>query len=217
LAEDRAIRFQVILAIDEMARRFPDLRVDREIIASAIMSDALLYFRRLVIFSALFGQLDKTAVPEQSLLYHALTDSMGRVKERIMWLLSLIYPREDIRHAWAGLGGADPIQRAHGIELLDNLLTGNVKRYVFPLFSDQPADERLRVALNLIGLDSISRDAAIKALLEQEDRWLKAGAIWEIGQRGLGDFRPEVLKYIGADDALLRETANRVMEGRESA
>lgn len=217
LEEDRLIRYQVILAIDEMARRFPDLRVDREIIESAIMSDALLYFRRLVIFSALFGPPDKTAVPEQSLLYHALTDSMRRVKERVMWLLSLIYPREDIRHARAGLGAADPIARAHGIELLDNLLTGNVKHYVFPLFSDQPVNERLRAALNFIGRESMTRDAAIKALLEQDDRWLKAGTIWEIGQRGLLDFRAEVLKYVGADDALLREAANRVIEGSKSA
>ena len=134
-----------------------------------------------------------------------------------MWLLSLIYPREDIRHARAGLAAADPIARAHGNELLDNLLTGNVKHYVFPLFSDLPANERLRVALNLVGLESIGHEAAIKALLEQDDRWLKAGAIWEIGQRGLQDFRAEVLQYIGADDALLREAANRVIEGSKSA
>jgi hypothetical protein len=217
LEEDRLIRYQVILAIEEMARRFPDLSVDREIIESAIMSDALLYFRRLVIFSSLFDLPENTAASEHSLLYYALTDSMNRVKERVMWMLSLIYPREDIRHAQAGLDAADPIARAHGIELLDTLLTGNVKHYVFPLFSDQAANERLRVAFNLVGLESISHDAAIQALLEQDDRWLKAGAIWEIGQRGLLDFYTEVSKYIGADDVLLREAAHRVIEGSKSA
>ncbi|HLN86202.1 MAG TPA: Npt1/Npt2 family nucleotide transporter [Candidatus Limnocylindrales bacterium] len=213
LEEDRAIRFQVILAIDEMARRFSDLRVDRDIIESALMSDALLYFRRLVIFSALFGQPEKASDHGESLLYHALNDSMKRVMERMMWLLSLIYPGKDIRNAWAGLVSNDPVSRAYGIELLDNLLTGNVKNYVFPLFNDAQPDQRLRAALNFLGHDFIDRDAAIRALFQQDDRWLKAGAIWEIGQRRLQDFRGDVIRLAGSNDALLRETANLVLEG----
>ncbi len=216
LEEDRALRFQVILAIEEMARRFPHLSVDREIIESAIMSDALLYFRRLVIFAALFGAPDDASNLNSSLLYHALLDSMKRVKERIMWLLSLIYPREDIRHAWAGLTSSDPVARAHGIELLDNLLAGNVKHHVFPLVGDQTPSERLRAALNFLGLESISTDGALKALLDQDDRWLKAAALWEIGARRLDDFRGAVVKFAGCDDALLRETANRILNGRDS-
>jgi hypothetical protein len=152
---------------------------------------------------------------DASLLYHALLDSMKRVKERIMWLLSLIYPREDIRHAWAGLTSSDPVARAHGIELFDNLLAGNVKHHVFPLFSDQTASERLRTALNFLGLESIAPDAAFKALLEQDDRWLKAAALWEIGARSLDDFRGAVLKFAAGDDALLRETANRILNARD--
>jgi len=212
LEEDRAIRFQVIVAIEEMARRFPHLRPDREIIESAIMSDALLYLQRWVIFSALFVAPATAATLDRSLLYHALTDSMNRVKERILLLLSLIYPREDIRHAWAGLRSVDPVARAHAIELLDNLLTGNVKRYVFPLFSDRPQDERLGAALDHLSLESMSPDAAIRALLDQEDRWLKAGAIWEIGQRGWLHLRPAILKYAASDDAVLRETVHQVIE-----
>ena len=216
LEEDRAIRFQVILAIEEMARRFTRLRLDRDIIESAIMSDALLYYRRLVIFSALFGESEKASNNHESLLYHALTDSMERVTERITWLLSLIYPREDIRHAWAGLVSNDPVARAHAIELLDNLLTGNVRNYVFPIFCDGQPDQRQRTALNFLGLDSITSDAAINALLEQDDRWLKAAAIWEIGQRRLGDFHGEVSKLVASSDALLYETANLVLKRSKS-
>ena len=50
LEEDRSIRFKVILALEEMARRFTDLKVDREMIESAIISDVMLYFRRFAIF-----------------------------------------------------------------------------------------------------------------------------------------------------------------------
>ena len=115
LEEDRSIRFKVILALDEMARRFADLKVDREIIESAIMSDALLYFRRFVIFSALYNDRETPARYQNSLLYHALSESMERVNERVVWLLSLIYPARDIRRAWSGLNSADPRQRAHAL------------------------------------------------------------------------------------------------------
>ena len=217
LEEDRGIRFQVIRAIEEMARRFADLRLDREIVESAIMSDALLYSRRFVIFTALFGQGEKTTDPPESLLYYALTDSMARVTERIMWLSSLVYPRNDIRRAWAGLSSNDPVARAHGIELLDNLLTGNVRNYVFPIFQDGQPDQRLRTAMSLLGLDSLESDDAIRALLEQDDRWLRAAVIWEIGQRELHEFRGDLLKLADSSDALLRETANLVLERGGSA
>ena len=63
LDEDRAIRFEVILALKEMARRFDDLKIDRQIIESAIMSDAQLYFRRFVICFALFNDRKKSSQP----------------------------------------------------------------------------------------------------------------------------------------------------------
>ena len=97
LEEDRSIRFQVILALEEMARRFTDLKVDREIIESAIISDVMLYSRRFAIFFRSFWHGQETVVGPASLLRQALTDSMERVRERVIWLLSLIYPAKDIR------------------------------------------------------------------------------------------------------------------------
>jgi ATP/ADP translocase len=213
LDEDRLIRFEVILVLKEMARRFADLKVDRQIIESAIMSDAQLYFRRFVICFALFNDQEKSLRHQDSLLHHALTESMERVKERVMWLLSLIYPGTDIRPAWSGLNSPDPLQRAHATEFLDNLLTGHLKNYVFPLYSDGLPDQRLRVALNSLGIDFIDADSALRALLAQDDRWLKAATVWEIGQRKLLGYRDVLAKLADADDAVLSETANIVLQG----
>ena len=68
---------------------------------SAIVSDVMLYSRRFAIFYVLFTNGEKPAFDRGSLLRQALTDSMERVKERVMWLLSLIYPAKDIRRSWA--------------------------------------------------------------------------------------------------------------------
>jgi hypothetical protein len=212
LEEDRAIRFKVILAIEEMSRRFPDLRADREIVESAIMSDALLYCRRFVAFTALFRQQEHFSDHEESLLYFALTDGMERVKERVMWLLSLIHPARDIRRAWSGLSAEDPVQRAHAVEFLDNLIGGAIKRYAFVLYSDSTEDERARTALGLLGIDPMDRESALRALLEQDDQWLKTAAIWEIGLRKLGRFSEDIKKFIDSGDDLLNETARAVIK-----
>lgn len=213
LDEDRSIRFKVILAIVEMAQRFTDLKVDRQIIESAVMSDALLYAQRFTAFWALFGQSGKTSGHGQSLLYFALTDSMERVKERVMWLLALLYPARDIRRAWLALNSPDPLQRAHATEFLDNLLRGELKGYVFPLYSDVEPDQRLRMALVSLGIDFIDTDSALRMLLAQDDRWLKAATVWELGIRKHFGFGDVISQLVDSEDAVLRETASKVMQG----
>jgi AAA family ATP:ADP antiporter len=211
IEEDRSIRFQAILAVEEMARHFSDLKVDREIIESAIMSDALLYYRRFVIFIALFGHQEKSLGHGESLLYFALTDSMDRVKERMMWLLSLIYSSQDIRRFWAGLNSGEANKQADAIEFLDNLLTGEIKSYVFPLFSDAPQGQRFRASLGFFGMGTIDTESALRALLEQDDMWLRVATVWEIGIRGLTGFRDKIAQLLNSESIVMREAAEKVI------
>jgi AAA family ATP:ADP antiporter len=211
LEEDRTIRFKVILGLEEMARRYGGLRIDREIIESAIISDALLYSQRFAFFSALFADGELAPVENSSLLRHALTDSMQRVKERVMWLLSLIYPAKDMRRFWAGWHSRAPNKRAHAVEFLDNLLTGEIKRYVFPLFSDAPQAKRFRASLDLLGIHAIDTEAALRELLEQGDIWLRAATVWEIGIRGLTGFRDKIAELLKSENVVLREAAEVVI------
>jgi AAA family ATP:ADP antiporter len=213
LEEDHSIRFEVILALEEMSRRFADLKVDREIIESAIMSDALLYYRRFVMFIALFGRQEESLGHGPSVLSFALTDSMERVKERMMWLLSLIYPRYDIRRFWAGLNSGEPNKQADAIEFLDNLLSGEIKEYVFPIFSDAPQAQRFKAALSFLDVTTMDTQSALYALLEQDDIWLRAATVWEIGIRRLTGFRDQIAEFLDSDNVILRETANKVMHG----
>jgi ATP:ADP antiporter, AAA family len=211
LEEDRSIRFNVILALEEMARRFVGLTVDREVIEDAIISDVMLYAQRFIIFFTLFDLREKP-LPDGSLLRHALTDSMDRVKERALWLLSLVYPSEDIRRARAALSSEDPTERARAIELLDNLLTGDIKRYVFPLFSDDEHDQRFRAFLDFLQIDVMDAESALRTLLEQSDVWLAAATVWEIGLRKLKGFRDKVAELLNSENVVLREAAGIVIQ-----
>jgi hypothetical protein len=163
-----------------------------------------------VVFHALYGGGKEVSEQRESLLYFALTDSMERIKERVVWLLALLYPAKDMRRAWAGLTSTDRNQRAYAVEFLDNLLVGNMKKYAFALYSDDRSEERLRRAADLADAGSMDAQAALAALLNQDDVWLKVSAIWEVGRRGLASFRDRIAEMASSPDLLLSETARAV-------
>jgi ATP:ADP antiporter, AAA family len=209
--EDGSLRYRIIIGLGEMARRLPSLRIDRHVIEIAIVAEASRYHRRFSTFFGLFGDDNDASINDGWLLHQALLENMEREKERVLRLLSLIYPPEDIGSATAALHSDSPAKRAQAIEFLDNLLTGDVKRHVFPLFDDAPASERFEKFLALLGLRSFDRQAALQELLKDDDVWLKAATLWEIGLRGLRDFRGELQQYLNSTEPVLKETAALVM------
>jgi ATP/ADP translocase/HEAT repeat protein len=209
--EDGSLRYKIILGLEEMARRLPNLRIDQHIIERAIISEARRYYRRFLIFFGLFGDGNDHPMNDGWVLRQTLLENMEREKERVLRLLSMIYPPEDIRSATTALRSGNRAKQAQAIEFLDNLLTGDVKRHVFPLFDDAPAAERFKKLLALLGLRSFDRDTALQELLKQDDVWLKAATLWEIGLRGLRDFRGELRQYLNSTEPVLKETAELVM------
>jgi AAA family ATP:ADP antiporter len=209
--EDGSLRYKIILGLEEMARHAPTLRPDRNVIEMAIVSEATRYYRRFLTFFALFGAGNDRLMNDGWLLRQALLENMEREKERVLRLLSLIYPPEDIGSATIALQSGNQAKQAQAIEFLDNLLTGDVKRHVFPLFDDPPATKRFEKLLALLGLRSFDGETALRELLKQDDIWLKAAALWEIGLRGLREFRGELQEYLNSKDPVLKETAVLVM------
>jgi hypothetical protein len=51
----------------------------------------------------------------------------------------------------------------------------------------------------------------LQELLKQDDVWLKAATVWEIGLRGLRDFRGELQQYLNSKEPVLKETAELVL------
>jgi len=189
----------------------PNFRADRRLIETAIDAETSRYYRRFLTLFALFGDESDRSMKNSSLLHEALLENMEREKERVLRLLSLIYPPDDIRRAKAGLRSDIPAKQAQAIEFLDNLLTGDVKRHVFPLFDDASAPERFEKLLALLGLRTFDKETALQELLKQDDIWLKAATLWEIGLRGLRDLREKLQQYLDSEERVLQETAALVL------
>src|SRR5262249_27869779 len=89
--EDGSVRYRVIIGLEELARRLPDLRIDRRVIEAAIDAEATRYYRRFLTFFVLFGDESVHSTTNGSLLHQALLENMDRERERVLRLLSLIY------------------------------------------------------------------------------------------------------------------------------
>jgi hypothetical protein len=121
------------------------------------------------------------AAPSASvrLLARLLTRSIERDLERVFAILAAEYPRSDVAACWRGVHSDDPIVRAHAIELLDNLLDGDIK---YPLLS---ALERHR--------SPVPRPTLAPTLLRQlaadDDPWLSSCAIHILEEAEGGEAR----------------------------
>jgi hypothetical protein len=87
------------------------------------------------------------------------------------------------------------------------MLGGNLKRYVFPLVSDAPPAQLAKSFESFLGTAPANPESALATLLKQDDIWLAAAAVWEIGQRGIGGFRDKILELTNSEHIVLREVA----------
>jgi ATP:ADP antiporter, AAA family len=209
--QDGSLRYRIIVGLEEIARRLPNLRIDRHTIELTIDAEAGHYYRRFLTFFVLFGDEAEGSMNNGSLLRQVLLENMERERERVLRLLSLIYRPDDMGNTCTALRSGNSVKKAQAIEFLDNLLSGDLKRRVFPLFDDAPGVERYQRFLSLLGLKSFDGESALHELLKQDDIWLRAAALWEMGLRRLQPFREEIQKYLESEDPLLKETAELVM------
>ena len=73
--------------------------------------------------------------------------SGGSLAFRIKWtfdLLSLIYPADDIVKAYQNICRGTPKSIDYSLELLDNVLSNELKEFIFPLIENLPPEEKAR-------------------------------------------------------------------------
>jgi HEAT repeat protein len=209
--QDESIRDNITVALEEMAHRFPLSEKGRQRIESAMISEAKAYYRRSAALFVLFGHDERLPAEGARLLREMLLRSMEDARGRILRLLSTIYPAGDIQLVRASLQSEDAARRGYGIEFLDHLLFGNIKRDVFPVFDDSHGPRRFKKFLELLTIDRYDPEAALRDILTCEDTWLRAAAIWEIGVRRLRKFRGDIQGFLNCDHPVLKEAAEVVI------
>ena len=79
---------------------------------------------------------------------------------------------------------------------------------------DAPQAQRFRSSLDFLSMGTIDTETALRTLLEQNDMWLRAATVWEIGIRGLSGFRDSIAEFLDSGHLALREAAGKAIATR---
>jgi AAA family ATP:ADP antiporter len=148
---DPWLRRSVIRALNEIRDRNPQLEFDSahlEIFLAEELKAAYQLLRREYQRASAGLQEGSEGVAFNP----NLSDEYNQSVERVLGLLGLLFPQQDLLTACRGLDSANPQLRANAIELLDALLPPRLKMPVLALVDKEiPIEERLLIAKTSLG------------------------------------------------------------------
>ncbi len=211
---DGFLRYKVIAALERLRRTDTPLSFPRETIERLTLHEGRNYFNYLSLYDNVFG---RKPLALDSLLAATLEQKMERTKDRVYRLLTLLYPWRDIAAAKWTLRHGDPRSRASASEYLDNLLIGQLRKYIMPALEDLPTDEKVRRGNVLLRTRPRDVEETLLQLINDEDQVVAAAAIEVIRDRkiwALGDDVEHVLAYRDARDWYVFEAASWALAER---
>jgi AAA family ATP:ADP antiporter len=186
---DGFLRYKVIAALERLRRADDRLVFDRAAIEPLVIREARAFLTGLSLHHNLFV---RGKLPADTLLARALEQKMGRSKDRIYRLLSLMYPWKDVEAAQWTLAGGDSRSRSSASEYLDNILTGQVRHLVMPVLEDLPLDEKVRRANVLQRTRARDIEETLLELINDDNQVIAAVAIDVVRQQRLWSLAPDV-------------------------
>ncbi len=199
-ASDERIRTHVLEGIHRLRVRKPHLTVDRERVQRATMAEV----GRL--YEQAFISQDLRAAPD-SLLTDALAHRRSQTIKRLLRLLGCVLPVRAVDAVYANLSSDQRRLRANALEVLDNLLDNELKRFVLPVLDENLTDDLAEIGQETFRLEHRSRGKRLEELIDDDDPWLATCAMHEAGANADRELVDEVIARTAADDPLLRETA----------
>ena len=205
---DVNLRFRVIAALSRLRKLHPQAEVDRQAIEMVLAAEIMGHYRSYQILGTI-GEAFAGDDPVVAGLRH----SMEQERERIFRLTGLLRNADDVESAYEGLSATSSTVRANALELLDNVLSPDLRRLLVPLVDPQVSvGERIERANKIVGAPVQSREEAVEALIASDDPWLRSCGVYAVGALRLTSFSDAIDKFADADDPLLRETVRAAKE-----
>ena len=207
--EDPVLRYHIIKSLNKLVREYPDLAVDVDKIRSIIRREARLYFELLAI------KLQQPESRPNMILLKALSEKMTQAVERIFRLLGLIYDSRDMHGTYLALQSLSSEKRSAAVEFLDNVLEGEDLEYLFPIVDELDESARLQKGRNLFAIPDLPYDQGLMSLIDGDDRWLKACAIYSVSPECPASLQTRVKEAAKSREQIIRETAELVLQRNE--
>ncbi|MGM0739120.1 MAG: Npt1/Npt2 family nucleotide transporter [Bacteroidota bacterium] len=201
---DPELRYHVIKTLNKIHRENPDLEPDKDRVRSCMKFESENYFNLLTI---------KAIQPKSrpnSILLKALSEKMDQTLERMFRLLGLIYDQKDLYSSYLALKSISSDKRSAAVEFIDNILSPEDRKYIFPIVDDISEEKKMHTGYQLFNIEKKPYDKALNKLLDGDDHWLKACAVYSVSPVCPSALQERVEEYTHSDDPLLRETAQMV-------
>ena len=135
-----------------------------------------------------------------SLLARALEERRLRATDRVFRLLGLVHSSSDIAAVSVALRTTEGRQRSGALELLDNMLGGEVRRRVMLLVEDMPAEERVRKGNVIYKTRPRDLEDTVAQLVHDDNQVVASAAILLIEERQLWSLADDLEHVLGHRD-----------------
>lgn len=205
---DGFVRFKALAALERLRRDDESVRLASEPIEARTLREAAAYYTALGLHHNLFVRANLSA---DTLLARALEEKIARTKDRIYRLLGLVHPWRDVATARWALEHGDSRANAAAAELLDNMLSGRIRKRLMPILEDLPLDDRVKKGNVFLTTRPRDIEESLVQLVHDDDQVIAAAAINLVRTQrveGLADDLEYVLVHRDAKDWHVFEAAS---------
>ncbi|MGF1470066.1 MAG: HEAT repeat domain-containing protein [Sandaracinaceae bacterium] len=135
--------------------------------------------------------------PGHGLLREWLGDRDDNLRDHLLRLLDLRYPRRDLTEVRRALRGRDPDARSSALELLEAVLSPGLRRPVLALFDHGSVAERVREGAALHAGQDLDYEELLLSMVRSASAGSRAIAAYHIGELGLRSLREPLLDVQG--------------------
>lgn len=204
--DEPELRYHSIKTLSRLKREYPDLHMNPNQIRKCIKEESKNFFKLMAV---------KVIQPKNHpnrILLRALTEKMNQTVERIFRLLGLIYNQKDMYSSYLAYNSISNDRKSASIEFLDNVLSAEDHKYIFPIVDIQDDIKKMRLGAELFDIKKLTYDRGLMQLIHGRDRWLKICALYSVSPVCPEDLQQEVAVAAESNDKLISETAEMVQE-----
>jgi ATP:ADP antiporter, AAA family len=212
---DGIVRFQMLRALGRIRLQSPKIRLDRDMLATAIDRTVAGTYQligwRVALTTGVIEDAAR-ATAGNDLIEAILRDRQSKAIERLFRLLGLVHPDEDWKRMYLGLGSKDPGTRASSRELLEHVLAQPLRGAVLALLDDMPDAERFSSAEPLHKLAPLAYPELLGALLDSGSETLQCLAAYHVGELGLEQLRPHLEQILAGGSEFTVSVVQRALD-----
>jgi CRP-like cAMP-binding protein len=202
-----------VAAIDRLHHEHSELTFDPKPIETLAWLEGMQFYQFLSYYDNLFV---RGGITTPCLLQSLLEEKRARARDRVFFMLALIYPRRDVMAARWEIEHGDPRAKASAVEYLDNVLSGPLRRRLMPMLEDLTNEERVSRGNVILRTRPRDVEETLLILINSDDEVVSAAAIDLVGRlelRTLADDLDHVLAHRDVRDWHVFEAASWTLAG----